>query len=359
MTPTNKRPPAAVGVTPARPKPGVSAQSVKRPVAPPVYKPQSKPAPAQAKVVAPSHVRTPAAARPASSPQARPGVLQQKAAVPQRPTAQPHRPQQVSKSAQAKSIAPVRPRVSPAPGQSLGGVRPGARPVIQRAERPCPWCLTPGCVHGSKCKSTSGSVGVYKGREADQKHLANAFGKQVSGATHQMEHPFGYKVLAGPMHQTGARANTPDTREIEGNAPAYHEEYRPHRLHEGTGSRKEPRESGLNAEEYREWQRTALEGGNLDIAMGINQMTYAHQNLPRDPVASQQASDSYSRMVRNMGPVPLGTHGGVAYTPAPTDEQKFDMLVYRFMAEHHRPPTEAEQLEIISRNGLNPSFLFK
>jgi len=170
-----------------------------------------------------------------------------------------------------------------------------------------------------------------------------------------MEHPFGYNVLAGPLHVSGARASTPDTRLIERTAPAYHEEYSPHRGHEGTGNVNEPRESGLNSDQYRHDQRVALEDQNLDIAMALNQMTYGHQNLPRDRIGLEQSNDSYGRMVRNMGSVPLGTSGGVVQIPPPSPQQKFDMLCYRFAVTYHRYPTEEEQLIICAQNGLDPT----
>jgi len=246
----------------------------------------------------------------------------------------------------------VQPKFAPAPVMP----RHISSLVIQRMERRCKWCVNYGCINGSICGSTSTNVGTYSARTQDQEHLSSMYGQDVSGKTHQMEHPFGYKVLAGPMHLQGQRASTPATRRIEQDAPAYHEEFSQHRKHEGTGSGKAPRESGLGGDEYRNWQRTALEEHNLDIAIAINQMTYANQTLPRDPIARQQSNDSYGRMVRNMGPVPLGTAGGVTHIPAPTDDQKFDMLVFRFQADHHRDPSYDEQLAIIAQYGLRPSW---
>jgi len=118
------------------------------------------------------------------------------------------------------------------------------------------------------------------------------------------------------------------------------------------------RESGLNSQQYRQYQRVALEDQNLDIAMALNQMTYAHQKLQRDPIGLQQSNDSYSRMVRTMGSVPFGTSTGVTQIPAPTDRQKFDMLCYRFAAVHHRYPNDMEQLQICAENGLNIDEVF-
>jgi hypothetical protein len=265
----------------------------------------------------------------------------------------------MSKSKSASSpIAP--PVYRPPQGKSVTApkavqLKPNA--VIQRMQAFCRWCTTPNCHNGSICKGSGHNAGIYAGRVDDQKRLESVYGTRVSGATHQMEHPYGYKVLAGPMHQTGARAATPATREIEQQAPAYHEELRQHRTHEGTGNSGNARESGLNAEQYRNWQRTALADQNPELAMAINQMTYAHQALPHNPVALAQANNSYGAMVNNMGPIPFGTPGGVQYLPAPTDDQKFDMLVFRFQVTFKRDPTDEEQLALIAKYNLRVSWL--
>lgn len=276
----------------------------------------------------------------------------------------PMRPQTVRNGPPVYRPQPLSIRVPAAsPGtvqRSCNGTPPPPPAVlrhaaVQRMVNNCDWCNQPGCNKGSICGSHSSNVGIYAGRKADQQHLSNTYGQKVSGATHQMEHPFGYAVLAGPQH-SGKRASNPTTRQIEQTAPAYHEELQQHRKHEGTGNVTEKQESGLNSDEYRRWTRTAMEDSNPEIAMAINQMTYAHQKLPHNPTSRAQANDSYNRMVRTMGPIPLGTTTGVQQVPV-TDDQKFDMLCYRFEVTFGRYPDEMEQLQIIAQHGLNVSWM--
>jgi hypothetical protein len=223
-------------------------------------------------------------------------------------------------------------------------------------ESRCDWCINPSCHKGSICKGSGNNPGTYKGRTDDQKFLSSQYGQTVSGDTHQMEHPFGYDVLAHPLHVK--RGSTSLARRIEDEAPAYHEEKQQHRKHEGTGNIvKHKRESGLNPPEYRSWQRTALKDNNPDIAMGINQMTYGHQKLEHDAIGQQQALDSYIRMVKNMGEIPLANEKGeLEYLDPPTDEMKFDMIVFRFATIFGRPPNEMEQMEIVRILGISPSW---
>lgn len=229
--------------------------------------------------------------------------------------------------------------------------------TIQRMEASCDWCSIHGCHKGSICKGSGSNPGIYKGRTQDQKYLSNRFGQTVSGDTHQMEHPFGYDVLAHPLHVK--RGSTPLAQQIEDEAPAYHEEKPQHRKHEGTGNiKKYPRESGLNAPQYRSWQRTALQDNNPDIAMAVNQMTYGHQKLEHDKIAQAQAWDSFIRMVKNMGKIPWANDSGqFEYLDPPTADMKFDMIVYRFMTIFKRPPNEDEQMGIIKTLGISPSWL--
>lgn len=94
MNSTNKRPSGATGTPqPSKPQPGrapqhkpvvaqlkngVPAQSVKRPVAPPVYRPQAKPVSVQAKTAVSSQIKGRPAAPPVYRPQPVPKVLQTK-----------------------------------------------------------------------------------------------------------------------------------------------------------------------------------------------------------------------------------------------------------------------------------------
>lgn len=315
------------------------------------------PAPVQAKL-APAAAKLAAPPRYIPSPPVQP---RQYAVVPAAPAPVQAKlaPAAVKPAAPPRYIPnpPVQPRMAPARFTPAPlAPRRISRPMVQRMEAWCEWCTIRGCHQGSICKGTGGHPGIYQGRVDDQKFLSSQYGQTVSGETHQMEHPFGYDVLAHPLGVK--RGSTSLAQRIENEAPAYHEEKKPHRKHEGTGNiKKYPRESGLNAPEYRKWQRTALKDQNPDIAMAINQMTYGHQKLVHDSIAQAQSFDSFIRMVKNMGKIPWADDkGNFGYLDAPTDEMKYDMVVYRFMITHHRAPNEDEQMQIVSMLGIVPSW---
>jgi hypothetical protein len=105
-------------------KTGVSAQSVKRPVAPPVYRPQATPKAAQPKMAHGAENRKPPVAPPVYRPQQVPKVLQTKSAsspsphtgqAPRQPMAPPvYRPQPERGGVQAKTAGPMLSRKTPA-----------------------------------------------------------------------------------------------------------------------------------------------------------------------------------------------------------------------------------------------------
>ena len=147
----------------AQTKNTVSAQSVKRPVAPPVYRPHSKPNAVQQKnavkqkTAHPSSVKAHPSAPPVYRPQPTPKVLQAKAAGgPQpwavgerRPVAPPVYRPETNKVAQAKTAAGAQPRTGP----GLNG-RALAQPVRQGPgqARPTPEArgAATGITHGLK-----------------------------------------------------------------------------------------------------------------------------------------------------------------------------------------------------------------
>jgi GNAT superfamily N-acetyltransferase len=315
--------------------------------APPRYIPTS---PRQALIAPPRFTvapiatlaRRPVGVAAASSPTAQARLEPPKLAAPRR---------YIPTSPGQALIAPPRFTVAPIATRSIG------RPAIQRMEARCDWCSTQGCHEGSICKSRGNNPGIYNARTEDQKHLSSQFGKPVNGDSHQMEHPFGYAVIGkGVKRKSSALA-----LRIENEAPAYHEEKEQHRKHEGTGNTKKyKRESGLNAPEYRDWTRTALQDQNPDIAIGINQMTYGHQKLEHDSIGQQQALDSYIRMVKNMGRIPfINDMGQEEYRNPPTAEMKFDMIVFRFATIFKRYPSEEEQMGIVGLLGVIPDWFSK
>ncbi|HJR08854.1 MAG TPA: hypothetical protein VJ842_16460 [Pyrinomonadaceae bacterium] len=145
MNSTNKKSPEARGISQpfkqqvgrahqikpgvAQLKTGVSAQSIKQPVAPPAYRPQATPNAAQPKMANGAVNRTPPVAPPVYRPQQAPKVLQTKSSsaqnsqagqAPRRPVAPTaYRPQQVPKVLQTKSSATQSPHAVQVPGKSF------------------------------------------------------------------------------------------------------------------------------------------------------------------------------------------------------------------------------------------------
>lgn len=155
----------------------------------------------------------------------------------------------------------------------------------------------------AKRKYPEGTHG-FKGSE--QKRLRTEEGTQVTGDTHQSEHPIGFE----PLNQTsGVRRGTPGrARALENFAPAYQEQLGFHRDHIGTGRHETTRESGFNSRTYRDTQRRLLESNTsegISSAVQINQLGYAFdpnfRGIANNPTPGSRASDnSFGRMVENM-----------------------------------------------------------
>jgi Domain of unknown function (DUF4157)/Agrobacterium VirD5 protein len=221
----------------------------------------------------------------------------------------------------------------------------------------CRVCKTPLLNPKKPCPNCKGkySLAAHGAKTKTQKFLGETYGKKVSGATHESEHPYGYDVLSGDI--PGKRGKKPELRKIENEAPAYQEVKDLHRSHIGTGTTLKPGRSGINSIEYREWQRQALSDHNPDIAMATNQMDYAFMDHSKiDKIEAQQANESYAMSVRGMGPIPVGINNQVAYYPAPTDEQKLNMLFYQWARTHGRYPNEQEEMQIAAENGLGEAW---
>ena len=164
MNPPNKKPLETKVAQPFKPavfqsKNTVSAQSIKRPVAPPVYRPQSKPNAAQAKIADPLQIRPHPVAPPVYRPQPVPKILQRQAAVKQLPVGQAAR-------TSMRNAAPVsaRPVIH----------HPGAAPAKSRGSgntvQPTIWGMISGAVMGGLAVGAAGLLasnpigwGVYAG----------------------------------------------------------------------------------------------------------------------------------------------------------------------------------------------------
>ena len=149
--------------------------------------------------------------------------------------------------------------------------------------------------------------GTYGNREKEKDRL----GIQTGSATHQSEHIVGFAVLHGDRKNNRATENA---------MPAYHEAYRLHRDHAGTGSSSKPDDARADktgwrtGEAYRNDQRTALQedpiarrdGTALSNAYQLNQLGYGQQagHTARQPGQAwpspdPKASNSYANTVRN------------------------------------------------------------
>jgi hypothetical protein len=268
----------------------------------------------------------------------------------QRGTLQPKRIGPPGQALQLKRVGPpARATIQP----MMMGMGPPPPPPPWRGGG-CPYCFSPLCIKGSKCRNTKRSK--YKtfqhgGKKREQQRLRGRWRRRVTGDTHQSEHPFGFAVLRGDI--TGTRGEGEIMREIENTAPAYQEHHDSHRDHIGTGTSGTADDTGLNSTEYRDWTGQALRDHNPDIAMAINQIGYAQQHRTGDdPVELRQADDSYNMMVRNMGTIPMGVGGQIVQQPAPTNRQRLDMLIFRWIMRHGRQPSYEEEERIATENGL-------
>ena len=160
-----------------------------------------------------------------------------------------------------------------------------------------------------KRAKTSYDDGTHGAKGREQKRLTDLFDnrlrapggpskQKVSGDTHQSEHPIGYEVLGrGSAAKRGAGEQQ---KLLENHAPAYQEELRSHREHIGTGTSSRTAPSGFTAQSYRDSQRNALEAGDPNTALQLNQLDYAHQPAFKDStgkLGGDIADDSYHNMV--------------------------------------------------------------
>ncbi|WP_206788937.1 RHS repeat-associated core domain-containing protein [Amycolatopsis sp. MtRt-6] len=253
-----------------------------------------------------------------------------------------------------------------AAGGSGGGKRPpGSNPG-----------LTPGSSSGPqppKRAKTGYAEGTHGAKGREQQRLTKLFDAElkgpggpakgkVSGDTHQSEHPIGYEVLGrGSAAKRGAGEQQ---KQLENHAPAYQEEYASHRAHIGTGTSSRTAESGFTAQSYRDSQRNALEAGDPNTAIQLNQLDYAHQqhfHTTTGTVAGNIADDSYRHMVENAKGkgVTYATGPGVnATTPPMSTHDVRELKAAREAARTGKFPdhqTYEEELEQIHRKYPDPT----
>lgn len=180
-------------------KTGVSAQSVKRPVAPPVYRPQATPKPAQPKMAQAAWNHMSPKSPPVYRPQPTPQVLQTKAATKQHPSVsqtnrvpaappayRPHAiPKALQTKAEVKSVAPLnRPALrtyasNPAPRSG------NAQKVVQRQNSGSPQQVLRGAAEGRPHRTQTVESRVIQrvalAMGQDQAHAVSVLGNSNEG----------------------------------------------------------------------------------------------------------------------------------------------------------------------------------
>ncbi|RSM35288.1 hypothetical protein DMA12_44965 [Amycolatopsis balhimycina DSM 5908] len=214
--------------------------------------------------------------------------------------------------------------VTPCQASGSGGGKrpPGSNPGLPPG--------SPGPQPPKRAK-TSYDDGTHGAKGREQKRLTDLFDNRlkgpggptkgkVSGDTHQSEHPIGYEVLGrGSDAKRGAGEQQ---KLLENHAPAYQEELRSHREHIGTGTSSKTAPSGFTAQSYRDSQRNALEAGDPNTALQLNQLDYAHQqhfHTTTGTVGGDIADNSFHHMVdKSVGKgVAYATGKGVNETTPP------------------------------------------
>lgn len=152
--------------------------------------------------------------------------------------------------------------------------------------------------------------GTHGAKNTEQGRLTKGYGQEVSGDTHESEHPIGFE----PINQTNpeARGTKGRTKFLENHAPAYQEVHDLHRDHIGTGTHAAADASGFNSASYRLAQRELLMQNNPQAAVQLNQLAYAfdsrfnHGAAGHDPALNidrvdlMQANDSYFNMLNHV-----------------------------------------------------------
>lgn len=187
--------------------------------------------------------------------------------------------------------------------------------------------------------------GTHGAKKHEQERLSAAFKLEVSGKTHESEHPVGYEPLARGV--PAKRGKDPYARELENSAMAYQEVNELHRQHVGTGTKKdteETRKFKMTSEEYRDEQRALIESGRVGDAIQLNQMGYAYLDKTVDLLKTkegQAATDSYNRMLVLTDE--LGYHDQGKTSVAPFSYQdKLEDFIARKTVANKRYRTEQE-----------------
>lgn len=202
-----------------------------------------------------------------------------------------------------------------------------------------------GKVKKKTARSEPYPTGTYGNRGKEKKYLEEKFGKKIKGdSTHQSEHVVGYKVI----DQVNDRKKSEEGKQHEAQAPAYYEQFQPHREHPGTGTSKTIGPSGFSSETYRRDTRRLIESDGYAEAVQINQLGYAFQDEKTNPrqdddVAFAQANASYRRMVMGVNEFSHYKDDGTKHTQKITFKEKVEQLLARDIQNKKIPYPWTEQ----------------
>jgi RHS repeat-associated protein len=215
----------------------------------------------------------------------------------------------------------------------------------------------------NKKQRESYEEGEHGAKKREQKRLGDMFDTKVSGATHQSEHTIGYEALG--RGSGDGRGAGKQQKFVENHAWAYQEDKPSHRAHHGTGMHSGPSPSGFkSSQDYRDAQRNALEAGDPNTAIQLNQLDYAFRpefRATNDTLSGEIADESFRHMIVNAhargegiqyatGP---GTNG---VTPPLTDRDAAELLLNRPTIRGQQMPTLAQEQDVIDQvEGRGPA----
>jgi len=216
----------------------------------------------------------------------------------------------------------------------------------------------------NKVRKESYADGEHGAKKREQQRLGKLFDTKVSGGSHQSEHTIGYEALGrGSGDGRGAGRQQ---KFVENHAWAYQEDKPAHRAHWGTGMHKDESPSGFkSSQDYRDAQRNALEAGDPNTAIQLNQLDYAFRpefRATNNTLSGQIADESFRHMIMNAHARGEGIHYATApgvngVTPPLTDRDAAELLLNRPVIRDQRLPTLAEEQDVIDEvEGRGPAI---
>ncbi|MBB5854401.1 RHS repeat-associated protein [Amycolatopsis umgeniensis] len=187
-----------------------------------------------------------------------------------------------------KAIAKAAAKKKRSPGNRV--TKPTPTPGPKKPRRP-PQSYADG-THGAKKREQNRLTGKYDNElKADGR-------EKVSGQSHESEHPIPYEAIG--RGSGGARGSSHAQKDIENHAWAYQEAKPAHASHQGTGNKGTEGGSGFTGKSYRDAERNAIEAGDPNTAIQLNQLDYAFQKPFKDTnntLDGKIADDSYHKMI--------------------------------------------------------------